>query len=67
MGVEYLELAQAIFELAKAWVLANPKDTLIAVQGLTILYLYFRRPRAIKVGDRTIRHIKAYKFKTRNF
>ena len=67
MGVEVLELAQALFEQAKAWVLANPRETIIAVQALVILRLYFRRPTAIKIEGRTVRHIKAYKLKTRKF
>ena len=74
MGVEvlemltpYLELAQGLFEQAKAFVQANPKDTIIGVQALVILYLYFSRPKALKVKGRTVQHVKAYKFKTRNF
>jgi hypothetical protein len=63
----YLEMALAVFEQAKAWVLANPKETVIAVQALVILRLYFRRPKAMKVKGRTVAHVKAYKFKTRKF
>ena len=74
MGVELLDLAQpyldlvrTYFELAKTWVQTNPKETIIAVQALVILRLYFRRPKAMKVKGRTVEHVKAYKFKTKNF
>jgi len=52
-----------------ALIQANPKETIIGLQALVILWLrFFWKPRALRSAERRkIPQVKAYRFKTRKF